>query len=138
MFDDAYARKPAYDAVAQALGAGPTPSPTTPPPSASCRVSYAVNQWNTGFTADVTITNTGGAAVDGWTLAFAFTAGQTITSAWNATVSQSGGQVTARNASWNGTIAAGGRTSFGFQVTHGGSNPAPAGFALNGTACTVT
>ena len=31
----------------------------------------------------------------------------------------------------------GGRTSFGFQATHTGSNPAPAGFALNGTACAV-
>jgi endo-1,4-beta-xylanase len=139
MFDDAFARKPAYDAVAQAFGAGPVPSPTTPaPPSAGCQVSYPVNQWNTGFTADVTITNTAGAAVEGWTLTFTFTAGQTITSAWNATVGQSGGQVTARNAAWNGTIGAGGgRTSFGFQATHTGSNPAPAGFALNGTACAV-
>ena len=37
--------------------------------SGACRVGYAVNAWNNGLTAAVTITNTCTAAVNGWTLA---------------------------------------------------------------------
>jgi len=45
--------------------------------------------------------------------------------------------VTARNASYNGTIAAGGSISIGFQATHTGNTAAPTSFTLNGAACTV-
>ena len=51
-------------------------------------------------------------------------------------MTQSGAQVTARNASYNGTIATNGTVSFGFNGSWTGSNPAPASFALNGVACT--
>ncbi|WP_233512785.1 cellulose-binding domain-containing protein [Micromonospora deserti] len=111
----------------------PGPTPTTPAPG-GCTVSYLPNSWNNGFTAEVRVRNDG-SAVSGWTVGFAFTAGQTVTNAWNATVTQSGGQVTARNAAWNGTIPAGGTVSFGFQGTHGGQNPSPTGFTLNGSGC---
>ena len=70
-----------------------------------------------------------------WTVAFAFTSGQTVTGGWNATVTQSGTRVTARNASWNGTVAPGGTVSFGFQGAHGGTNPSPTLFTLNGATC---
>ena len=40
--------------------------------AASCAVDYSVtSQWQGGFQAAVTVTNAG-AAVDGWTLTFAF------------------------------------------------------------------
>ncbi|GAB2620792.1 glycosyl hydrolase family 5 [Paractinoplanes abujensis] len=131
------------DFSAQVNGGGGTPSnppATTPPPTgtASCRVTYATNTWNTGLTANVTVTNTGSTAVNGWALAFNLPAGQTITSSWNAALTGTSGAVTARNIAWNGTIAPGGNASFGFQVTHNGSSAAPAGFALNGSPCTTT
>jgi hypothetical protein len=47
----------------------------------------------------------------------------------------SGSQVTARNVSYNGTIAAGGSVGIGFNGTHTGSNPRPTSFTLNGAAC---
>ncbi|MGW0433460.1 endo-1,4-beta-xylanase [Micromonospora sp. NPDC003197] len=142
IWDDNYQRKPAYDAVTEALGGivTPTPtvtSPTTPPPAGGCRVNYTPNTWNTGFTANVTIANLGTTSINGWTLTFGFTAGQQVTSGWNATVTQSGGQVTARNMSWNGTIAPNGSQSFGFQGTHSGTNPLPTSYALNGNPCTI-
>ncbi|GII79872.1 hypothetical protein Sru01_48540 [Sphaerisporangium rufum] len=113
----------------------PTVTPTPTPGTGPCQVTYTMNSWNTGFTAEVKITNTGPTAVNGWSLAFALPAGQTVTSAWNATISPAAGQVTARNVSYNGTIAPGGSASFGFQAGHTGNTSRPSAFTLNGGAC---
>ncbi len=118
--------------------APPSNPPSSNPPqgSASCRVAYATNVWNGGFTANVTVTNTGNSTVNGWTLAFALPSGQSITSSWNAGVTTSGGSVNARNVDWNGSIPPGGTASFGFQGTYSGSFAAPSTFTLNGSTCT--
>src|SRR6185437_13174257 len=113
-----------------------TQPPTSPPPTggaAACRVTYKANTWNNGFTADVSVANTGGSAINGWTLAWSFAGNQRVTNAWNASVSQSGQAVTARNASYNGSIPPGGSTSFGFQAEYSGSNATPNAFTLNGS-----
>ncbi|TDB81058.1 cellulose-binding domain-containing protein [Micromonospora sp. KC721] len=105
--------------------------------AAGCRVSYSVgSQWPGGFTGNVTVTNLGD-PLSGWTLTWSFSAGQQVTQAWNATVSQSGTQVTARNAGWNGNLATNASTSFGFNGSWNNSNnPTPSSFSLNGTVCT--
>ncbi|WP_433531719.1 GH12 family glycosyl hydrolase domain-containing protein [Micromonospora sp. CA-263727] len=115
-----------------------TTPPTTPPPSGggTCAVKYTANSWNNGFTADVQITNTGSSTVNGWTLAYSLPSGQQVTNTWNATVTQSGSSVTARNVSHNGTIAPGGTASFGYQGTLSGAYSSPTSFTLNGTTCT--
>ena len=118
---------------------GPTtPGPTTPPPGGgACRVTATVNAWNTGLTEDLTITNTGTAAINGWSLTFALPSGQSITNGWNASYSPNSGQVTARNVSYNGTIAPNASVSIGFQATHTGNTAKPTSFSLNGAACTA-
>jgi poly(hydroxyalkanoate) depolymerase family esterase len=120
---------------------GPTTTTTTTtsnPPVGACRVGYGTNTWNSGLTATITITNTGSAAVNGgWTLAFTLPSGQVITSGWNATYTPTSGAVTAKNASYNGTIAAGASIGIGFQATHTGTTSAPTSFTLNGAACTI-
>jgi glucuronoarabinoxylan endo-1,4-beta-xylanase len=108
-----------------------------PPPGSGCQVSYQTNPWNTGLTADITITNTSTSTVSNWSLAFTLPAGQAITSSWNASYAPTSGQVTATNASHNATIPPGGSTGIGFQATHTGNTGPPAAFTLNGTACTV-
>ncbi|GII77377.1 hypothetical protein Sru01_23590 [Sphaerisporangium rufum] len=113
----------------------PTPTPSTPP--GACRVGYRADSWGNGFTANVTVTNTGAAAVNGWTVTWTWPGDQRVTNAWNATVTQSGAQATARNVSYNAAIPAGGATSFGFQGTYSGSNTAPSAFTLNGAPCTI-
>nr|MDT0659361.1 glycoside hydrolase family 3 N-terminal domain-containing protein [Micromonospora sp. DSM 115978] len=138
-------------AVAPTPSSRPTPSstPTTPAapaaPSASasaspsagalaCAVGYTVgSRWSDGFVAEVRVTSR--AAVNGWTLRFTLPAGQRISQAWNATVSQNGTTVTATNASWNAAIAAGGEVSFGFLAGHDGTSGGPTGSSLNGTPC---
>lgn len=111
----------------------PTATPTTP--VGACRVTYGVNQWSTGFTATVTIRNTSSTPLDGWTLTWTFPSGQQVTQAWSAVVTQSGTQVTARNAAWNAAVPAGGSVQIGFNGSHTGTNAAPTGFALDGAAC---
>jgi poly(hydroxyalkanoate) depolymerase family esterase len=116
------------------------PSPSTSPTSSSgasgvCTVSDTVNAWNTGLTQSITVTNTGTSPINGWTLSFTLAAGQSITGSWNATISPSGGTVTATNLSYDAAIAPGGSTNFGFQANHTGNTAAPSGFALNGTPC---
>ncbi|MFE1459140.1 glycoside hydrolase family 9 protein [Streptomyces sp. NPDC058735] len=106
-------------------------------PGAACAVTYKVdNAWSDGFTATVTVKNTGPAAVDGWRLEWSYPGGQRVTSAWNATVTQSGTAVVARNVEWNRVIAAGGTASFGLQGSLSGSSPTPGAFMLDGRACT--
>ncbi|WP_432958821.1 cellulose binding domain-containing protein [Micromonospora haikouensis] len=114
-----------------------TPPPTTPPASGACRVAYTVNAWNTGLTASVTITNTSATAVNGWTLAFTLPSGQSITSGWNATYSPTSGAVTARNVSYNGSLAPNGSVDIGFQANHTGNAGKPSSFALNGATCST-
>ncbi|MCN9244304.1 cellulose binding domain-containing protein [Streptomyces sp. RY43-2] len=109
---------------------------TTPPGQSSCQVTYGTSVWTDGFTADVTIRNTGSTPVDNWKLAFTLPSGQRVTNSWNATVSPASGAVTATAQSHNAQIAAGGSQSFGFQGSYSGTFAAPSDFTLNGTACT--
>ncbi|NUU18232.1 PHB depolymerase family esterase [Cellulomonas humilata] len=115
-----------------------TPAPTTPAPtptsSGACTVTYSVNQWNTGFTANITVRSA--VALNGWTLTWTYPSGQTVTQAWSSVTTQSGSVVTAKNAAWNGAIPAGGSTQFGLNGAYSGTNTAPTNFALNGTICT--
>ena len=103
----------------------------------SCAVTYNIlNDWGSGFTADVTIKNNGTAAINGWTLTWTFPGNQTITNLWNGTYTQSGASVSVKNMSYNATIGAnGGTVNFGFNANYSGTNAKPASFQLNGTTC---
>lgn len=104
----------------------------------TCKVTYTVNDWGGGFSANLTIANTGTSAVNGWTLRFAFPGDQKVTlPAWSATWSQSGTAVAATNLSWNANIAPNASTGIGFNGTYTGANPRPTEFTLNGAPCTV-
>ena len=101
-----------------------------------CAVVYSVSsQWAGGFGATVAVTNLGD-PISGWTLRWNFGAGQTVTQGWNATVVQNGTAVTATDAGYNGSLATGAGTSFGFNGSWTGSNPVPSSFTLNGVTCT--
>ncbi|MEV5013190.1 glycoside hydrolase family 6 protein [Streptomyces sp. NPDC053780] len=103
----------------------------------ACAVDYKVqNDWGSGFTAAVTVTNNG-AATSNWSLGWTYAGSQKVTNGWNAKVSQSGAAVTVANESYNGTLATGGSASFGFQATYSGANAVPATFTLNGVTCNV-
>lgn len=138
--DDRIIRFPAAGTPTTPPTTPPTTSPTTSPtgqPAGACTVHWEVNQWSNGFTANVGVTNLG-AARTGWAVTFTFPGDQRVASAWSATVTQSGSQVTARNASWNGALPTGATATFGFQATYSGTNARPDDFRLDGAACAVT
>jgi endo-1,4-beta-xylanase len=153
LFDENYAKKPAYTSTIDALGgvaattpgttppstSSPSPTPSTPPSGqpGDCRVTYVMSSWNTGFTANLTVANTGSTAINGWSVAFTLPGGQSITSMWNSTISPLSGQVTAQNLSYNSVIGASGSQGFGFQGTHTGDTGKPTSFTLNGRSCSV-
>ncbi|MFE0205275.1 glycoside hydrolase family 48 protein [Streptomyces sp. NPDC058985] len=114
------------------LGTGSTPAQAA---ALQCSVDYRTNDWGSGFTAELTLTNRGTDAIDGWTLTYAYAGDQKLTNGWNGTWSQSGRNVTVRSASYNGRVAAGAAVTTGGQFTYSGTNTAPTDFAVNGTSC---
>ncbi|MFC6594789.1 glycoside hydrolase family 6 protein [Kitasatospora paranensis] len=93
---------------------------------AGCTATYTVSSdWGAGFNANVTVTNTGTTAISGWKVTWTFGGSQQITNLWNGTLAQSGQSVTVTNAGYNGAVAAGGNTSFGFGASNSGANAVP-------------
>ncbi len=114
-----------YPALVNFLTPG---GPTTPPPTGGgCAATYRIaGQWSGNFQGEVTVTNTGTSAISAWTTAWTFANGQRITQIWGGVLTASGSGVSVRNASWNGTLAPGASTTFGFLGTWNGVNTAPA------------
>lgn len=105
----------------------PSASPSSSPSSGggACTAAYSVaNQWNGGFQGQVTVT-AGSAPISNWTVTWAFPNGQSVTQIWSATEASSGSSVTAHNLSYNGSLAAGASTTFGFLGSWNGTNGVP-------------
>ena len=95
----------------------------------TCTATYAiVDSWSGGFQAQVTVT-AGASALSSWSVGWTFPGNQDITDVWNASSRQSGESVTASNVFYNGTLAAGASTTFGFNASYTGNNAAPASFS---------
>ncbi|MFB6963230.1 glycoside hydrolase family 48 protein [Streptomyces sp. NPDC056309] len=112
-----------------------TGSTTAHAAALQCSVDYKTNDWGSGFTADLTITNRGTDAINGWTLTYGYSGNQKLSNGWNGIWSQSGQTITVKNESYNGTIAAKSAVSAGAQFSYSGTNTAPTSFAINGTTC---
>ncbi|MFI6794021.1 cellulose binding domain-containing protein [Streptosporangium canum] len=97
------------------------------PVGGGCAAAYKVtNSWPGGFQGEVTVKNTGTSAISAWTVAWSFPNGQTITQLWSGVHTQTGADVTVRNASWNGGLGGGASTAFGFGGSWTGANGVPA------------
>ncbi|MFD7964329.1 glycosyl hydrolase family 18 protein [Streptomyces zaomyceticus] len=101
--------------------------------AASATATYAkASDWGSGFEGKWTVKNTGTTTLTSWTVEWDFPASTKVTSAWDATVTNSVNHWTAKNLGWNGTLAPGASVSFGF---NGSGTGAPTGCKLNGSAC---
>ncbi len=115
----------------------PGPVPTPPPVPAgpdvtvqigALQVKFAVsNDWGSGFTANVTLTNTGTTVINGWALSFDLPV--TITNHWSSSItSHSGKTYSFGPLSWNGRIAPRGSVNFGFTAEPGNLKTPPTNF----------
>ncbi|MEC3981414.1 cellulose binding domain-containing protein [Amycolatopsis sp. H20-H5] len=120
-------------AAAGALVTGLVVAPATAAGSVTAAFSKG-SDWGTGYEGKYTINNGSAAGISAWTVEFDLSAGQSITSLWDGSYTAAGQHVTVRN-TWNGSVAAGGSASFGFNVAYSGSFSAPGGCQLNGGSC---
>ncbi|CAM5653388.1 endo-1,4-beta-xylanase [Streptomyces atroolivaceus] len=124
LFDGDYNKKPAYDAVLAALG-GSSGGGGDGGGTGACTATYTqTSTWNGGYNGQVTV-KAGGSAITNWTVPVTVPSPQKVSAVWNGTPSTSGDVMTVRP-TWNGSLAAGSSTTFGFTVTTNGGTSAPA------------
>lgn len=101
------------------------------PPGGPCVPGYKLaSHWPGAFQGEVSVrANT---SIRSWTVRFTLPAGQRIGQYWNATVVQTGTEVTATPVTWNAALAAGQSATWGF-IADGAAAP-----ALSGLACTAS
>lgn len=108
----------------QVTGIGAT---APPPPTVQCSAAYAItNTWPGGFQAGITVTNPTTSTINSWTVSWTLPDGETISSAWNGTLSQAGSLATIKSASWNGQLAPNASTTLGFTANFTGTPAVPA------------
>ena len=103
--------------------------------AAAPRLTAAVTQtsvWNSGYGADVVITNSGDAASTSWTVEFDLPSGTTVSSSWNSVRTSTGQHHRFTNASFNGAIKPGATAKFGFNASGTGL---ATGCTVNGNPC---
>ncbi|MEU8180712.1 cellulose binding domain-containing protein [Micromonospora sp. NPDC049047] len=102
-----------------------TPPPTTPPPTnGGCTATVSINQWTGGFVATVRV-SAGATPVNGWTVTMTLPSGAGITGVWSANRSGDTGTVRFTNVAYNGSVAPGQSTEFGYQGTGSGAGMTP-------------
>lgn len=90
------------------------------------------NEWSSGYTGAIRIHNESEQALDGWSVAWEFSDGASITNSWNAQVSGDN-PYTATDMGWNAVVQPGESVEFGFQASKdGGSAQVP---ELTGATC---
>ncbi|TXK36208.1 endoglucanase [Nonomuraea sp. C10] len=95
-----------------------------PAPTGGCTAAFkVVNSWSGGYQGEVTVKNAGTSRITGW--AVSWTGSGAITQIWGGRHTTSGSSVTVRNETWNGSLAPGGTTTFGFLANGGGVVPDP-------------
>ena len=78
-------------------------------------VFQIMNTWDAGFTGEILLFNDGAETINGWDIAF--TAPWQIRESWNATTLSAPDNIDHfSNLDWNGTLAPGQSTSFGFNA----------------------
>lgn len=96
-----------------------------------------VNDWQSGFQGNISLTNNGTSKVSGWKIDFDFP--YAITSIWNAQItSHQGNHYVITDAGWNGSINPAATVSFGFIGSPGKVATPPQNVLVNGVAAGST
>lgn len=121
-------------------GGGGAPAPTkahkpSPTPKLACRVDYKVNDYKIGWSAQVTVTNTGTGDIKGWHLAFDLPDKEDFKGGLGGVWSQDGNRLTVRDWVVNSTIKAGSSVDVSLLGTAKGKVDSPKTFNLNDVVC---
>jgi len=92
------------------------------------------DEWPSGFTASITVTNTGSSIINGWDVNWQYNDGATISSGWNATITGSN-PYSATNLAWNANIAPQSSVSIGLQGTKANVGVPAAIVDITGSVC---
>jgi endoglucanase len=125
--------------------ASPTasPTPTGTPPAAACSWRATTNDWGTGLTINLTVTNLG-PSVLGWRVDFEWViSGIVLQQGWNGTYTQSGQRVSVASPNWGGSpspLPTNGTVQVGAVASRpAGTLPSPPirNLTLNGSTCAM-
>ena len=129
-----------HDSGSPAAGAShPAAQQPAGPPSAAlktaCRVDYQLTDYKIGFSAQVTVTNTGTGDINGWSLVFDLPEKQAFTGGWGGSWTHDGNRLTAKDWVLNASIKPGKSVSLGLLGTSKGKAERPSAFTLNNVGC---
>lgn len=102
------------------------------PASAAVADLRLESQWSTGYVARMTVRNDTAAPLTAWRVEFDLPSGTAVSSHWSASLTSSGNRHTFVSLPWNGSLAPGAETSFGWVASGTGT---PSNCTINGAPC---
>lgn len=90
------------------------------------------SEWTGGYVAAMAVDNDAAVATTSWRVEFDLPAGTDIVTFWSAALTRVGTRYVFTNLPWNGTLAAGASTGFGWVAS---GNGAPVNCTVNGAPC---
>jgi len=134
-----FIRKPVVVAVGVALStvaAGALVMPTASAETSDVSIDWRITQdWGTGFQGTVTVTNASSQALNPWSVSVPY--GNSISSAWDATVTSINGGYRISGPSWSTALAARSSVTFGFIGQSRGSALSPTTCTIPGGTCSI-
>jgi hypothetical protein len=122
-------------AAASHKPAKPPAPPPSPTPQLACRVDYQLSDYTIGFSAAVTVTNTGTSDIKGWSLVFDLPDKQSFAGGWGGVWTHDGNRLTAKDWVLNSSIKPGKSVSLNVFGTSKGKAEPPRSFKLNDVGC---
>lgn len=119
-------RRPLASLIAAVLGlltllGAPTAAATSPLALVTAEFRKT-SSWESGYQGTYTIKNHSRTALDGWTVDFSLPADTTVSTHWDARLTREGDRYSFRDAGYNGSLAPGASTTFGW-VAQGSGIP---------------
>jgi lysophospholipase L1-like esterase len=115
----------------------PEPSVTISPTETSTdigkeyEISYIrINDWGSGSTINITITNNSASPISDWTLEFEYSGDQKISNMWSGSFEQTDSSVFIQPAAWTNSIESNTSITLGFNISYSNTNEDPTDFVF--------
>ncbi|MBB3193898.1 glycoside hydrolase family 9 protein [Roseateles terrae] len=106
--------------------------------SSNCTLTLDTsNDWGSGQVFRLLLSNTGTTPISNWGVSFTESNSITVSNSWSGTFVATGTKVSFTPQTWNATVAAGGNTDAGMQLSYSGTKPTPSAVVMTGASCQV-